>query len=176
MIGRDDEIRRTIQLLQRRTKNNPVLIGEPGVGKTATAQLVNGEVPEGLKDSAFRRWTWGLFGRCQVRGDFEERLKAVLKALAKKRGASSCLSMSSAPWSGRARPRARWMRATCSSLPWPAVRALCRHHHERIPPVCGKRRRPGARFQKVLVDEPNEEDTIAILRGLSAMRCITASY
>ena len=127
VIGRDDEIRRTIQVLQRRTKNNPVLIGEPGVGKTAIVEglaqrVVNGEVPEGLKDKRILALDLGaLLAGAKFRGDFEERLKAVLKALSKKRGASSCLSMSSTPWSGRARPRARWMRATCSNLPWPAV-------------------------------------------------------
>ena len=91
VIGRDDEIRRTIQVLQRRTKNNPVLIGEPGVGKTAIVEglaqrIINGEVPDGLKDKRLLAWTWGADRRCQVRGEFEERLKAVLNELGKQEG------------------------------------------------------------------------------------------
>jgi ATP-dependent Clp protease ATP-binding subunit ClpB len=92
VIGRDDEIRRTIQVLQRRTKNNPVLIGEPGVGKTAIIEglaqrVVNGEVPEGLKDKLILSLDLGaLLAGAKFRGDFEERLKAVLKELSKQEG------------------------------------------------------------------------------------------
>ncbi|GIR70843.1 MAG: hypothetical protein CM15mP74_20940 [Halieaceae bacterium] len=92
VIGRDDEIRRTIQVLQRRTKNNPVLIGEPGVGKTAIIEglaqrVVNGEVPEGLKDKRILSLDLGaLLAGAKFRGDFEERLKSVLKALTKEEG------------------------------------------------------------------------------------------
>ena len=92
MIGRDDEIRRTIQVLQRRTKNNPVLIGEPGVGKTAIAEglaqrIINGEVPDGLKGKRLLSLDIGaLIAGAKFRGEFEERLKAVLNELSKQEG------------------------------------------------------------------------------------------
>mgnify|MGYP000229143186 CR=1 FL=1 len=92
IIGRNDEIRRTIQVLQRRTKNNPVLIGEPGVGKTAIVEglaqrIVNGEVPEGLKDKRLLSLDLGaLLAGAKFRGDFEERLKSVLNELSKEEG------------------------------------------------------------------------------------------
>jgi YfiH family protein len=127
VIGRDDEIRRTIQVLQRRTKNNPVLIGEPGVGKTA---IVEGwrsassmaRCPRACATSACCPSTWALLAGAKFRGEFEERLKAVLNELSpSRRGGSSCSSTRSTPWSAPARPRARWTPATCSSPRWRAA-------------------------------------------------------
>ena len=120
VIGRDDEIRNVIRILSRKTKNNPVLIGEPGVGKTAIAEglaqrIVTGDVPEGLQDKTIFSLDMGaLIAGAKYRGEFEERLKAVLNEVKTVRGAaSSSLSMSCTPSSARARPRAPWTPATC---------------------------------------------------------------
>jgi hypothetical protein len=123
VIGRDDEIRRTIQILQRRTKNNPVLIGEPGVGKTAIVEglaqrIVNNEVPETLKGKRVLSLDLAaLLAGAKYRGEFEERLKSVLKELSQDQGGILCSLTSCTPWWVPAKPKAPWTPATCSSLP-----------------------------------------------------------
>ena len=125
MIGRDTEIRRTIQILSRKTKNNPVLIGEPGVGKTAIVEglaqrIHNGDVPEGLHDKTVLRFDMGvLVAGAKYRGEFE-RLKAVLNEVQSAEGRICSSSTSCTPSWARGRWRARWTRATCSSPCSPA--------------------------------------------------------
>ncbi|MDQ0458462.1 ATP-dependent chaperone ClpB [Rhizobium paknamense] len=174
VIGRDDEIRRTIQVLSRRTKNNPVLIGEPGVGKTAIAEglalrIVNGDVPESLKDKKLMALDMGaLIAGAKYRGEFEERLKAVLSEIQAENGEivlfiDEMHTLVGAGKSDGAMDASNLLKPALARGELHCVGATTldeyRKHVEKDPALA-------RRFQPVMVDEPTVEDTISILRGL----------